>query len=107
MNSGMSYGTIPRGGQAAQFYIMEVDENNRVRVLPFNILTGKFFTRQTEGKPDEQLIWYIPTPSDPDTFTYTRDRWTDSAPPYLMMTRQSPPKSPRTAPASASPSSGA
>lgn len=84
MNSGMSYGTIPpRAGQAAQFYIIEVDENNRVRVLPFNILTGKFFTRQTEGKPDEQLIWYIPTPSDPDTFTYTRDRWTDSAPPYF------------------------
>lgn len=84
MNSGMSYGTVPpNAGQAAQFYIMEVDENNRVRVLPFNILTGNFFTRQNEGKPDEQLIWYIPSPSDPDTFTYTRDRWTDSAPPYF------------------------
>ncbi|NLZ35931.1 MAG: hypothetical protein GX897_00420 [Clostridiales bacterium] len=84
MNSGMSYGTVPpRAGLAAQFFIIEADENNRVRILPFNILTGNFFTRQTEGKPEEQLIWYLTAPSDPDTFVYTRERWTDSAPPYF------------------------
>ncbi len=84
INSGMSYGTVPpKAEYAGQFYIVEVDKNNRVRILPFNVITGNFFTRQIESKPDEQLIWYLTTPSDPDSFIYTRDRWTDSEPPYF------------------------
>jgi predicted phosphodiesterase len=84
MNSGMSYGTIPpNASSAAQFYIIEVDTQNRVKIMPFNILTGEFFTRQNEGAPDEQLVWYVPRPSDPSAFTYTRDRWSAAAAPYF------------------------
>ena len=98
MNSGMSYGTVPpRAGLAAQFFIIEADENNRVRILPFNILTGNFFTRQTEGKPEEQLIWYLTAPSDPDTFVYTRNAGLTPRRRILMITRLSP-KSPQRQP---------
>jgi predicted phosphodiesterase len=90
VNKGMTYGlpygigTLPpKATFVGQFYIVEADINNRVRIMPFNVITGNFFTRQIESKPDEQLIWYLTTPSDPDSFIYTRDRWTDSEAPYF------------------------
>ena len=58
-------GTIPVDkGECAQFLIVEADENNRVRVYPFDILTEKFFREP----------WKVDVPSDPSTFVYTSRR---------------------------------
>lgn len=75
--------TVPAGAdRAAQYTIVEVDANNRVRLQPFNILTGDFFkTPSNTDDPDKQLVWQIDKPSDPKSFAYTKARKkTDSAP---------------------------
>lgn len=71
--------TFPEGKEkAAQMLIVEADEDNRVRVYPFDVITGNFFP----------YVWKIDTPSDPSTFIYTnarrfktdvRPRFTDDA----------------------------
>ena len=59
------YGTVPPdAGQCAQYLIVEADGSNRVRVLPFDILTGRFFNNG----------WLIERPWDPSSFVYTADR---------------------------------
>ena len=59
------YGTVPPdAGQCAQYLIVEADACNRVRVLPFDILSGCFFN---DG-------WLIERPWDPSSFLYTADR---------------------------------
>lgn len=73
MTKGMTYGTIPpNAANAAQYYIIEVDADNKVKILPYNILTDDFFKTpsNTDGE-DEQLVYYIDTPSDSSTFRYT------------------------------------
>lgn len=66
------YSTLPtRKEQAAQMLIVEADENNRVRVYPYDVLTGNFFP----------YVWEIDTPSDPSTFTYTDQRYKTTAAP--------------------------
>ncbi|MHB1152493.1 MAG: metallophosphoesterase [Eubacteriales bacterium] len=73
--SGMSYGTIPPdAGQAAQFFIVEVYADNSVKLMPFNLLTHDFF-RETDSYSDENIVWYIDTPSDKSTFRYTDARY--------------------------------
>ncbi len=68
------YGTIPTNkAQAAQMLIVEVDEDNRVRVYPYDVLTGNFFP----------YVWEIDTPSDPSTFKYTGERYKTTAAPYF------------------------
>lgn len=58
-------GTIPVDkGECAQYLIVEADEDNRVRVYPFDILTEKFFREP----------WKVDVPSDPSTFIYTSKR---------------------------------
>ena len=58
-------GTIPPDcGECAQYLIVEADKNNRVRVLPYDILSGCFFH---EG-------WLIERPWDPASFIYTDAR---------------------------------
>lgn len=77
MTSGMSYGTVPpKSENAAQYYIIEVDAENRVRILPYNILTNDFFRTPSNADDDgEQLIYYIDKPSDSNTFRYkNRDK---------------------------------
>ncbi len=70
--SGMTYGTIPpNSSNAAQFYIVEVDAENHVRLLPYNLLTDDFFkTPSNLDDEDEQLIYYIDCPTDKSTFRY-------------------------------------
>lgn len=78
LESGMDYGTVPpNASNAAQFHIVEVDADNRVRIMPFNILTGAFFSSPASDS-DEQLIYYVDTPSDRSSFTYTCARYTNA-----------------------------
>ena len=67
--------TIPENSQnCAQMLIVEADEQNRVRVYPYDILTGNFF----------QYVWKIDEPSDPETFTYTdAKRYKEALAPYF------------------------
>lgn len=59
------YGTIPPNSKnAAQFYIVEADEQNRVRVLLYDLITQNFF-------PDE---WLIEKPWDKSSFIYNENR---------------------------------
>lgn len=68
------YGTVPPDcKECAQYYIVEVSTENKVRVLPVDILTNRFF--------DE--IYYIDTPWDPDTFVYTDERALSESKPYF------------------------
>ncbi len=68
------YGTVPPDAdKCAQFLIVEADENNRVRILPFDILTGKFFP----------YMWKIETPSKPETFVYTDKRYKTDVRPHF------------------------
>ena len=85
MERGMTGGTLPPGKEnAAQYYIVEADAENRVRVLPYDILTDDFFkTPSNTDDPDKQLIYVIDKPSDPSTWLYTPDRGESVAPPYF------------------------
>ena len=69
MTTGMTYGTIPPGAdQAGQFYIVEVSKDNRVRVLPYNLITDDFF-KTADGS--EQLVYEIDNLQDKSTWKYT------------------------------------
>ena len=67
--------TIPENSkEAAQMLIVEADADNRVRVYPYDILTGNFF----------QYVWKIDVPSDPETFIYTdAKRYKEALAPYF------------------------
>lgn len=77
--------TIPAGSEnAAQYYIVEVDANNRTRLLPFNILTDDFFkTPSTTDDPDRQLIYFVEKPFDRSTFAYTAARRKTNGKPWF------------------------
>ncbi len=74
--------TIPAGARnAAQFLIVEVDAANRVRILPYNLLTDDFMKTPASTDGDKQLIWQINDVCNPMTFAYTSARKkTDGAP---------------------------
>ncbi len=56
------YGTLPPDKEnCAQFLIVEADENDRVRVYPYDVLTEHFFP----------YVWEIDEPWNPDSFKYT------------------------------------
>lgn len=67
--------TIPENSKdAAQMLIVEADAQNRVRIYPYDVLTGNFF----------QYTWKIDVPSDPETYTYTdAKRYKEALPPYF------------------------
>ncbi len=77
--------TIPAGSdKAAQYTIVEVDADNRVRLLPFNILTDDFFkTPSTTDDPDKQLICLVEKPTDRSTFAYTAARRKTNGKPWF------------------------
>lgn len=77
--------TIPEGARnAAQYTIVEVDAQNRVRLLPYNILTDDFMkTPATTDDPEKQLIRQINNPSDPSTFVYTSARKKTAGKPWF------------------------
>ena len=67
-------GTVPPDAkQCAQFYIVEVNEQNAVRILSYDILTESFFDNE----------YLIETPWDPDSFIYTPDRALTEPKPYF------------------------
>lgn len=68
------HGTIPpEKEKCAQFLIVEAYEDSSVRVLPYDILSGKFFN-------DGALI---EKPFDPDSFVYTDKRYLAAETPYF------------------------
>ena len=74
--------TVPEGSRnAAQYLIVEVDAANRVRIMPFNILTDDFMKTPSTTDGDKQLIWQINDVCDTGSFAYTSARKkTDGAP---------------------------
>ena len=86
MTSGMTYGTIPpNANNAAQFYIVEISEDNRVRVMPYNLLTDNFF-KTYDGS--EQLVYRIDNLFDKSTWLYTDKRIENSANPEFSSDAQ-------------------
>ncbi len=77
--------TVPEGAnRAAQYTIVEVDAQNRVRLLPYNILTQDFMkTPSTTDDPAKQLIRQIDNPSDPSTYVYTSARKKTATTPWF------------------------
>ena len=68
------YGTIPPDCyECSQYYIVEVDERNAVRILPVDILTEQFFH---DG-------YMIPTCWEPESFEFTASRSLTEAKPYF------------------------
>lgn len=69
------YGTCPpNDDNAAQMLIVEADEAGRVRVYPYDVLTGNFFP----------CTWKIDTPWDADSFIYTDEiRYKNAVKPYF------------------------
>ena len=74
--------TVPEGARnAAQYLIVEVDAANRVRIMPYNILTDDFMKTAATTDGDQQLVWQIDDVTDARSFTYTSARKkTDGAP---------------------------
>lgn len=84
MTTGMTYGTIPpKASDAAQFYIVEVSVDNRVRVMPYNLLTDDFFRTPSQLDGDAQLIYEINDLKDKSTWKYTSARIDADADPYF------------------------
>ncbi len=76
MDSGMTDGVFPEGYQdAAQFYIVEVNAENAVKIMPYDLIAGDFFkTPSNTDDPDTQLVYLIEHPEDPSTYRYTDQR---------------------------------
>ena len=67
-------GTLPKGRhKAAQMLIVEASADNRVRVYPYDVITGNFFP----------YVWKIDTPSEPSSFLYTDARYKTDIRPYF------------------------
>ena len=77
--------TVPDGSdRAAQYYIVEVDADNRTRLMPFNILTNDFFkTPSQTDDADRQLIYFVEKPSDRSTHAYTAARKKTNGKPWF------------------------
>ncbi|MPN20822.1 hypothetical protein SDC9_168201 [bioreactor metagenome] len=68
------YGTVPPNAkEAGQFLIVEVDKDNRVRIMPYDVISDHFFPQ----------LWKIDEPSNPDSFIYTDDRYRTDLKPYF------------------------
>lgn len=77
MTSGMTYGTVPPGAdKAGQYYIVEISADNRVRVLPYNLLTDDFFKTADGSK---QLVYEINDLKDKSTWAYTKENRADKS----------------------------
>ena len=69
--------TVPAGSEnAAQYYIVEADAADRVRVLPYNLLTDDFFRTPANAgaAAGRRLTYFIPAPADRSRFAYTSAR---------------------------------
>ncbi|MCR5523660.1 MAG: metallophosphoesterase [Clostridia bacterium] len=77
--------TVPDGSRnAAQYLIVEVDAENRVRIQPYNILTDDFFrTPSNTDDPEKQLMWQIDDVFDTSGYAYTSARKKTASIPYF------------------------
>ena len=77
--------TVPEGSRnAAQYLIVEVDAQNRVRIQPFNLLTDDFFrTPSNTDDPEQQLLWQIDDVFDTSNYVYTSARRKTATIPYF------------------------
>ena len=64
-------------------YLVEVDAKNRIRVMPYDLINGKFLMSQGAGKEVEQLIYYIEDAGDASTWEYTDERILAAEKPYF------------------------
>ena len=68
------YGTVPPNkADCAQMLLVEADENGRVRIYPYDVLTDNFFP----------FIWEIDEPWNPESFKYTDARYKADKAPYF------------------------
>ncbi len=76
MERDISDNTVPAGSEnAAQYLIVEVDANNYVRVMPYNLLTNDFFKTPTRMDNSEtRLIFGVNIPRGRKDFAYTAAR---------------------------------
>ncbi len=77
--------TVPEGSRnAAQYLIVEVDAQNRVRIQPFNVLTEDFIrTPSNTDDPEKQLLWQIDDVFDTANYAYTSSRKKTAGVPYF------------------------
>lgn len=69
-----AYGTIPpNDDKAAQMLIVEADAEMRVRIYPYDVLSGNFYP----------MTWKIDSAWDPDSFLYTDARYKTEAAPWF------------------------
>ena len=76
----MTDGYIPSGsGTVGQFYIVEVNADNVVKIMPYNIITEDFMkTPSNTDDPDKQLVYYVKTPAGKEDFDYTAEKYNSS-----------------------------
>ena len=70
-NKRLSAVSSPHTSASGGMQVIEVDANNRMRVMPYNLASRKFYNAMGENS-DEQLIYYIENPSDPSTWLYKK-----------------------------------
>ena len=85
MERDISDNTVPAGSEnAAQYLIVEVDANNYVRVMPYNLLTNDFFKTPTRTDNSEtQLIFGVNIPRGRKDFAYTAARKKTATAPWF------------------------
>lgn len=67
-------GTVPPGNEkAAQMLIVEADAEMRVRIYPYDLITGNFFP----------MTWKIDSAWDPKSYLYTDARYKTTVAPYF------------------------
>ncbi len=70
--------------EAAQFSIVEVNADNVVKVMPYNLRTGDFMkTPSNTDDADTQLVYYIPITGSKDDFVYTAAQYDTASAPYF------------------------
>lgn len=84
LEKGMTYGTVPPDGHdtGAQFSIVEVDANNRVRIMPYDLISHKFY-EDPSSYSSKQEIYCIDKPSDRSSYLYTDARYDNADAPVF------------------------
>lgn len=81
MTSGMTYGTIPPSAdQAAQFWIVEVYDDGKVDLKPYNLLTDNFFRDFTD--PEKPMEYIVEPAKGKDGFRYANRKATAVKPAF-------------------------
>lgn len=77
--------TVPENArEAAQYLIVEVDAQNRIKMQPFNLLTNDFMkTPATTDDPEKQLVYFVHDAKDKSDYVYTKARKKTAAAPFF------------------------